>query len=53
MIVHITIIFDFFKSEEKQAVKLMTVPISPIGLNVEPRVRVAPILKHISPNVVV
>ena len=53
MIVHIKIFFDFFKSEEKHAIKLMIVPIRAIGLNVEPKVRIAPILKHISPNVVV
>ena len=53
IIVHIKIFFDFFKSEEKHAIKLLIVPIIAIGLNVEPKVRIAPILKHISPNVVV
>jgi len=53
MIVHIKIFFDFFKSEEKHAIKLIIVPIRPIGLNVETKVRISPILKHIFPNVVV
>ena len=53
MIVHIKIFFDFFKSEEKHATKLMTVPIRPIGFSVEKIVRVAPILRHIFPNVVI
>ena len=52
-IVHIIIFLELLRSVAKQAIKLIIVPINPIGLKVETNVRIAPVLKKISPNWVV
>ena len=51
--VQIKAVFDFFKSVEKHSKKLIIIPMIPIGLIVDTIVKISPILKQISPKVVV